>query len=107
MQTKIEKFGRGFGLVVQKELLDACGFETEGTVTLMGKTLVVTPQPREVRQGWEEAMRSISQGELDRDFVELGALRKTMRTWDDKKWQWPESDVDEMDNGSMTLMLGS
>ena len=41
MQTKIEKIGDAFGLLLPKELLDACGFGQEATVTVEDKTLIL------------------------------------------------------------------
>ncbi len=65
MQTKIEKIGDGFGLLLPKELLDACGFGSEATVTVKDKSLIVTPQSRRAREG------------------------------DAHGWQWPEAGPDE------------
>jgi antitoxin MazE len=91
MQTKIEKIGDNFGLILPKELLDACGFGTEATVTVQNQTLVVAPGPRQPREGWAEALRAIPQAELDRDFAELQAFRETPDEWDATEWQWPAS----------------
>ena len=91
MQTKIEKIGDNFGLILPKELLDACGFGTEATVTVQNQTLVVAPGPRRPREGWAEALRAIPQAELDRDFAELQAFRETPDEWDATEWQWPAS----------------
>ena len=89
MQTTIEKVGDGFGLLLPKELLDACGFGREATVTVENKMLIVTPGPRRPREGWAEALRRIPQEELDRDFAELQAFRETPHDWDSTDWQWP------------------
>ena len=95
MQAKIEKIGDGFGLLLPKELLDACGFGSDATVTVQNKTLVVSPQPRRPREGWAEALRAIPQEELDRDFAELQAFRETPHEWDATEWQWPETNANE------------
>lgn len=95
MQTKIEKIGEGFGLLLPKELLDACGFGSEATVMLQDKTLVVSPGPRRAREGWGEALRAIPQTALDRDFAELKDWEKTPDQWDAHEWQWPDADADE------------
>ncbi len=95
MQMKIEKIGDGFGLLLPKELLDACGFGTEATVTLRDNELVVAPTPRRPREGWEDALRAIPKGELERDFAELEAFRETPSEWDVTEWQWPEGDSHE------------
>ena len=92
MQTKIEKVGDGFGLVLPKELLDACGFGREATVTMQDKTLVVSPAPRLARDEWEEAIRKIPQEAIDRDFEELKGFREMPNEWDEHGWQWPEAD---------------
>lgn len=54
-----------------KELLEACGFGAEVTVTAQNCTLLVSPGPEKARQGWAEALRAIPLAELDRDFEEL------------------------------------
>ena len=95
VQTKIEKIGDGFGLLLPKELLDACGFGQEATVTVEDKTLIVTPGPRRVREGWTEALQAVPEAELDRDFAELQAFRETADEWDATEWQWPNIDPDE------------
>lgn len=92
VQAKIEKVGDGFGLLLPKELLDACGFGSEATVTIQDKTLVVSPQPRRAREGWAEALARVPQAELDRDFEELSAFREAPHEWDATEWQWPEAD---------------
>jgi hypothetical protein len=38
VQTTIEKVDDGFSLLLPKELLDACGFGREATVTVENKT---------------------------------------------------------------------
>ncbi|MBI2948513.1 MAG: hypothetical protein HYY23_12790 [Verrucomicrobia bacterium] len=91
MQAKIEKVGDGFGLLLPKELLDACGFGSEATVTVQDKTLVVSPGPRRARDDWEEAIQNIPQEAIDRDFEELKKFREMPNEWDDQGWQWPEA----------------
>lgn len=95
MQAKIERIGDGFGLILPKEMLDACGFGSEVNVAVQDKSLIVSPQPRRAREGWEEALRAIPQAELDRDFSELQAFRETPDEWDATEWQWPEADSHE------------
>ena len=95
MQTKIEKVGDGFGLLLPKELLDACGFGTEATVTVQDKTLVVSPSTRHAREGWTEALRAIPQAELERDFSELQSFRETPHEYDAHEWRWPDTNGDE------------
>jgi antitoxin component of MazEF toxin-antitoxin module len=95
MQAKIEKIGDGFGLILPKELLDVCGFGSEATVTVQDKSLVVSPQPRQAREGWAEALARIPQAELGRDFEELQAFREAPHEWDATEWQWPHSAADE------------
>ncbi len=95
MQAKIEKIGDGFGLLLPKALLDACGFGSEATVTVQNKMLVVSPQPRRSREGWTEAVQAIPQAELDRDFAALQAFRETPHEWDAAEWQWPDTDANE------------
>lgn len=95
VQTKIEKVGDGFGLLLPKELLDACGFGTEAVVTVQDKVLIVSPGPRHPREGWAEALDAIPQAALERDFAELQAFRETPSEWDAKDWQWPDTATDE------------
>ncbi len=81
MQTKIEKIGDGFGLLLPKELLEECGFGSEVSVTVENKTLIVSPGPKKARQGWAEALQAIPQAELDRDFVDLQSFRDAPDEW--------------------------
>ncbi|GDY19513.1 hypothetical protein LBMAG56_08580 [Verrucomicrobiota bacterium] len=95
MQAKIERIGDGFGLLLPKEVLDACGFGTAATVTVQNRTLVVTAGPHQAREGWTEALGAIPQTELDRDFAELATLRETPSEWDAAEWHWPAPAANE------------
>ena len=95
MQTRIEKIGDGFGLLLPKELLEACGFGAEVTVTVQNSTLIVSPGPQKARQGWAEALRAIPQAELDRDFEELQSFREAPDEWDATGFMWPGGGADE------------
>lgn len=94
MQTKIEKMGEGFGLLLPKELLDACGIASEATVSVENRTLVVTPVPRRVREGWAEA--ALLMRERGDDVTpELQAWDEVPDEWDATEWQWPDTAADE------------
>jgi len=95
MQTRIQKIGDGLGLVLPKELLETCGFGGKATVTVRDKTLVVSPEPRQSREGWAEALAAIPQVELDRDFDELRSFREAPCEWGVSDWQWPDTSTDE------------
>jgi antitoxin component of MazEF toxin-antitoxin module len=94
MKTKIEKLGHGFGLLVPKELLDACGFGREATVTGENKTLIVTPGTRRVREGWAVAARQMRKRGDDLT-PELKEWQQMRDEWDDKEWTWPGPESDE------------
>lgn len=86
--------GDGFGLLLPKELLDACGFGQEATVTVQNKSLIVTPGPGRVREGWAEAARQMR--ERGDDLTpELQQWQQVRDEWDEKEWTWPGSDSDE------------
>ena len=95
MQTKIEKIGDGFGVLLPKELLEACGFGGEVTVTVQNSTLIVSPGPQKARQGWAEALRAIPQADLDRDFEELQSFRDAPDEWSAAGSTWPVGSPDE------------
>jgi antitoxin component of MazEF toxin-antitoxin module len=65
MQAKIEKVGDGFGLILPKELLDACGIGEEATVIVQNRTLIVAAQDWRPRQGWEEALKRAAASTAD------------------------------------------
>lgn len=94
MQTKIEKIGDGFGLLLPKELLHACGFGSEATVTVQDDALVVSPGPRRVREGWAEAARQMR--ERGDDLTpELQEWMNVPDEWDAAEWQWPDTPANE------------
>ena len=95
MQTKIEKIGDGFGVLLPKELLEACGFGGEVTVTVQNSTLIVSPGPQKARQGWAEALRAIPQAQLDRDFEELQSFRDAPDEWSATDFRGPGGSADE------------
>jgi antitoxin component of MazEF toxin-antitoxin module len=82
VQTKIQKTGDGFGLLLPKELLESCGLGAEVTITVQDRTLIVSPGPQQARQGWAEPLGAIPQAELDRDFVKLQSFRDAPGEWD-------------------------
>jgi antitoxin component of MazEF toxin-antitoxin module len=94
VQAKIEKFGDDFGLRIPKPLMDACGLGEEVDVTVRDKTLVVAAR-EPARAGWEEAIESIPQEAIDRDFEELRDFREMPNEWDAQGWQWPQTAPDE------------
>jgi len=94
VQTKIEKIGDGFGLLLPQELLAACGFGEEVNVTVRDKTLVVAAK-EPAHTDWDEAIRGIPQEAIDRDFEALREFRETPNEWDGQGWQWPEAEPDE------------
>jgi hypothetical protein len=91
VQAKIEKIGERFGLILPKEVLDACGFGSEANVRIQEKALIVTANPLPGRDDWEEAIRIIPQELIDRDFDELSDFREMRNEWDEHGWQWPEA----------------
>jgi antitoxin component of MazEF toxin-antitoxin module len=95
VQTKIERIGEGFGVLLPKDLLDACGFGSEATITVQDNALILTPVPRAPRDGWAEALSAIPQAVLERDFKELEAFREAPHEWGDTEWRWPEDPSDE------------
>jgi antitoxin component of MazEF toxin-antitoxin module len=95
VQTKIKKIGDGFGLLLPKELLDACGLEAEVTVTVQNSTLIVSPGPQQARQGWAEVLQAIPQAELDRDFQELKDFRDAPDEWNEVNYTGPSGVTDE------------
>ncbi len=95
MQAKIEKIGDQFGLMPPSDLVRACGFGSEATVTVQDKKLVVTASRSEPREGWAEALRAIPQEELDKDYLEFQSFREAPHGWDRQEWHWPDSDFNE------------
>jgi hypothetical protein len=95
VQAEIEKIGERFGLILPKEVLDACGFGTEANVRVEEKALIVTANPLPGHGGWEEAIRTIPQELIDRDFDGLRDFRETRNEWDEHGWQSPDAGSDE------------
>jgi len=94
MQARIERIGDGFGLLLPKELIEACGFGGEATVTVQDKELLVTPAQPRVREGWAEAARVMR--ERGEDFTpELQEWERLTEEWDEKEWHWPGLESDE------------
>jgi antitoxin component of MazEF toxin-antitoxin module len=76
MQAKIEKVGDGFGLILPKDLLDACGIGEEATVIVQNRTLIVAAQDWRPRQGWEEALKRAAASAADE-----GEDEETLAHW--------------------------
>ncbi len=95
MQTKIERIGEGFSLLLPTELVEECGFGGEATITVQNGTLIVSPAEQKARQGWAEALRAIPQEELDRDFDQLQTFRDAPDEWDATPFTWSVGGADE------------
>ena len=76
VQTKLEKLGDEFGLLLPNELMPL-------------QRDVVSAKPHPARQGWAEAMDAIPQEVIDRDWAELGDFREAPHEWDAADWHWP------------------
>ncbi|MBI4660125.1 MAG: hypothetical protein HY735_14900 [Verrucomicrobia bacterium] len=76
MQTKIQKLGDRFGLLLPKELLDACGIGEEATVIVQNRTLIVAARDWRPRQGWDEALKTAA-GSL----ADEGEDEETLAHW--------------------------
>ena len=59
VQVKIEKIGDGFVLLRRKQSQDVGGLETGATVAVQDRTLSVSPQPSDVREGRAQAARQV------------------------------------------------
>lgn len=99
MQAKMERIGGGMGLLLPKELVDACGFGQEASVTVRGKTLVVEDAQRCTSKRWEEAVMKIPQEAIDRDFEELRDFREMPRGWGEAAERLGASDARPDANG--------
>ena len=64
------------------------------TLSSSGKTLVVAARDP-ARVGWKEAIRSIPQEAIDRDFEESRAFGEMPNEWDAQGWQWPQAGPNE------------
>jgi antitoxin MazE len=94
MKTRLGRIGNSFGLLVPQELLTACGFGTEATITVRDKELIITPAPRRPREGWAEAARQMR--ELGDDVTpELQEWDEIADEWNATGWQWPGVTSDE------------
>ncbi len=94
MQTKIEKIGDGFGVLLPKEMMEACGFGGEATVIVQDKTLIVSPMPRQTREGWAEAARRMR--ERGDDLTpEMQDWLNVPDEWAKTEWQWPDPSANE------------
>ncbi len=76
MQAKIAKVGDGFGLLLPKELLDACGIGEKATVIVQNRTLIVAAQDWRPRQGWDEALERAAAATADE-----GEDEETLAHW--------------------------
>jgi antitoxin component of MazEF toxin-antitoxin module len=94
METKIAKIGNEFGLVLPKQMLDACGFGTDATVTVQNGTLLVKPSARKPREGWAAAIDAIPNDVLQRDYDEMTAFGEIPDAWEPRDWHRPDIHAD-------------
>ena len=91
MKIQIRQFADGCGVLIPEDLLAACGFGKEATLTVRDKTVVLAPAMRQARAGWAEALRAVPDEVLRADMQEMTPFGEAPSAWDAVEWSWPES----------------
>ena len=84
MRATIVKIGNSRGIRIPKPVFEQCGFEDEVEMEIHENELVIR-SPRQIRQGWEEAFKSMSNLGDDKSLAEFEELSTS---WDEKEWEW-------------------
>ena len=74
IRLKVTTVGNSAGVVLPKELLDACGIGEEATVIVQNRTLIVAAPHWRPRQGWDEALKGL-------DAAATGEDEETLVHW--------------------------
>ena len=84
MRVQIIKIGNSQGIRIPKTVLEQTGLKDEAELEVDEGKIIIR-SPRQPRQGWDEAFRSMAkQGDdklLDADLTGRSS-------WDKEEWQW-------------------
>lgn len=84
MKATVVKIGNSRGIRIPKPVFEQCGFEDEVEMEIHENELVIR-SPHQIRQGWDEAFKSMSNLGDDKPLTELEELSTS---WDEKEWEW-------------------
>ncbi len=66
--TSLISIGNSRGIRIPKPFLNACGMVNDIIISLQGNSIVITPQKKQLREGWKEDAKKISQEKPDLFF---------------------------------------
>ncbi len=84
MRARVIKIGNSRGLRIPKPILEQTGIRKEVEIEVEKNRIVIRPV-HEVRQGWDEAFRTM--GEKGDDELIIGD-NEISHSWDEEEWQW-------------------
>ncbi|MFP4668757.1 MAG: AbrB/MazE/SpoVT family DNA-binding domain-containing protein [Desulfobacterales bacterium] len=84
MRARVIKIGNSQGLRIPKPILEQTGIRKEVEIEVEKNRIVIRPV-HEVRQGWDEAFRTM--GEKGDDELIIGD-NEISHSWDEEEWQW-------------------
>ncbi len=85
MITRIVKIGNSQGIRIPKILLDQTGLTDEVELEVRKNQLIIRPT-RKVRQGWEEAFRTMAEHKDDQLLDKEQLINQS--DWDAEEWEW-------------------
>lgn len=85
MITRIVKIGNSRGIRIPKILLEQSGLTEEVEIEAKKDQLIIRSK-KSVRQGWEEAFRTMAKNNDDQ-LLDMEDIQK-VNNWDTEEWEW-------------------
>ena len=65
MNTTIRNIGNSKGIILPKSILTQCDIDTDVSIEVKGRHIIITASPVSKRKGWEKAFKEMAKNEDD------------------------------------------
>lgn len=84
MRARVIKIGNSQGLRIPKPILEQTGIMDDVEIEVEKNKIIIRPV-KDVRDGWDEAFKVMSQAGDDEPIIEDINIS---HSWDEEEWQW-------------------
>lgn len=85
MIQPIRRIGNSQGILIPRNILQACGIEEQVEMTLVGRTIVLRPVKKQPREGWEEQFQT---AKASGDTPDSDLFEGMANDFDSTDWKW-------------------
>ena len=83
MLAKIVQIGNSKGIRIPKSVFEQCHFDSEVTLKIDNKKLIVEPVKKKLREGWEEAFKADKKRLTKNEKADYIPTK-----FDEEEWEW-------------------